>query len=88
MVNDECTEDFMSRHLHLFSNYDSMRLADFASPIGAGPKGIDESPTGVLTEAADLISSTLLDMSWIGDYPATQKRFARIGKETTVAASL
>jgi hypothetical protein len=75
----------MSRHLHLFSNYDSMRLADFTSPIGAGPKRLDESPTGVLSEAAGRVFSTLLDMSWIDDYPATQQRFSRIRKETTTA---
>jgi hypothetical protein len=74
----------MSQHLHLFSNYDSMRLADLSSPVASAAGHPD--PSIASTQDEDTDSFALLNLSWIEAYPATQQRFARIGGAIISAA--
>jgi hypothetical protein len=69
----------MSRHLHLFSSYDSIRLAQFLSASAVAPEHREKSGTEPAAELADSASPQVFNMSWMHTYPATQKRFARIG---------
>jgi hypothetical protein len=66
----------MSHHLHLFTDYHSIRLADF--PTESRPS-LSPAGTGSGEEMAELGSPALLHMSWIESHPATQQRFSRAG---------
>jgi hypothetical protein len=71
----------MGKHLHLFSNYESLRLAHFSSPIGGGLPMVEQSP--IAPDGGDGPCPLLLDISWIEVFAATQQRMARIGRAAT-----